>query len=224
MVFGKRYNHYYIKYGGWMLLGILSLIVVDFGQLKVPELYRMVVNGINTGSVELDGVMREFNIDFLLDEVCRPLLIVVALICIGRFLWRVCFFGASVKVEADLRGKMFDHCKDLSQQYYQVNKVGDLMSLFTNDLDTIQDCFGNGVLVGVDALALGIMAFAKMFRMSSTLTAYSMLPMILLFTMATLVGRSMMKKWDKRQEVFSSLSDFTQEAFSGIAVTKAFAK
>ena len=224
MVFGKRYNHYYVKYGGWLLLGILSLIVVDFGQLKVPELYRMVVNGINTGVVELNGATVPFDMDFLLDEVCRPLLVVVFLICVGRFLWRVCFFGASVKVEADLRNKMFDHAKDLSQQYYQVNKVGDLMSLFTNDLDTIQDCFGNGVLVGVDALALGAMSFIKMFRMDKFLTALSMLPMILLFAMATLVGKSMMKKWDKRQEVFSELSDFTQEAFSGIAVTKAFAK
>ena len=51
MVFGKRFNIYYIKYGGWLLLGILSLVVVDFGQLKVPELYRMVVDGINSGSV-----------------------------------------------------------------------------------------------------------------------------------------------------------------------------
>ncbi len=35
----------------------------------------------------------------------------------------------------------------LSQQYYQVNKVGNLMSLYTNDLDTIQECFGDGVLM-----------------------------------------------------------------------------
>lgn len=224
MVFGKRFNRYYIKYGGWLLLGVLALMVVDYGQLKVPELYRIVVNGMNTGMVESNGVMVPFGMDFLLDEVCRPLLIVVLLIILGRFLWRVCFFGSSIKVEADLRNEMFDHCKDLSQQYYQVNKVGDLMSLFTNDLDTIQDCFGNGVLVGADALVLGVMAFIKMFRMNRTLTMYSMLPMIILFALATILGKEEHKRWDKRQEAFSGLSDFSQEAFSGIAVTKAFAK
>ncbi|MBP5151817.1 MAG: ABC transporter ATP-binding protein [Lachnospiraceae bacterium] len=224
MVFGKRFNVYYIKYGGWLLLGILSLLVVDFGQLKVPELYRMVVDGINTGSVTYKGVLTPFDMDFLLDMICAPLLIVVALICLGRALWRVCFFGASVKVEADLRDRMFDHCKDLSQQYYQVNKVGDMMSLFTNDLDTIQDCFGNGVLVMADALVLGVMAFIKMFRMSRFLTALSMIPMILLFIMATLLGKEMSRRWDKRQEAFSALSDFSQESFSGITVIKAFTK
>ena len=224
MVFGKRYNHYYIKYGGWLLVGILSLIVVDIGQLKVPELSRMVVNGMNTGMVEINGGLVPFDMDFLLDEICRPLLIVVLFICIGRFLWRICFFGTSVKMEADLRFKMFDHGKDLTQQYYQVNKVGDLMSLYTNDLDTIQDSFGSGVLFFADAAALGIMSIVKMARMSAAMTLFSMLPMVLLFVLATFVGKSMVNKWEKRQEVFSSLSDFTQEAFSGIAVTKAFAK
>ena len=42
---------------------------------------------------------------------------------IGRFLWRVCFFGSAIKVETELRKKMFDHCKNLSQQFYQKNKV-----------------------------------------------------------------------------------------------------
>lgn len=224
MIFGKKFNFYYIKYGGWLLLGVLSLLVVDYGQLKVPELYRMLLNGMNMGVVDVKGETIPFSMDFLLDEICRPLLLVVAVICIGRFLWRICFFGSSIKVEADLRKRMFDHSKDLSQQYYQVNKVGDLMSLFTNDLETIQDCFGNGVLVAADALALGIMAFVKMIRMSKSLTLLSMLPMVILFVMATIVGHSMTQKWDKRQEAFSALSDFSQEAFSGIAVTKAFAK
>ncbi len=43
----------------------------------------------------------------------------------------------------------------LSQQYYQVNKVGNLMSLYTNDLDTIQECFGDGILMFFDAAVLG---------------------------------------------------------------------
>lgn len=224
MVFGKRFRFYYIKFGGWLLLGIISLIVVDFGQLKVPELYRMVVDGLNHGVVDYKGASVPFDIDFLLDKVCAPLLIVVAAICIGRCLWRLCFFGTAIKVEADLRDRMFDHCKDLSQQYYQVNKVGDLMSLFTNDIDTIQESFGDGVLIASDALILGVLALVKMLRMNPMLTALSMIPMIILFAMATLLGKSMSRKWDKRQEAFSALSDFAQESFSGITVIKAFTK
>ena len=49
---------------------------------------------------------------------------------VGRFLWRMCIFGAAIKVETDLRNEMFSHAKDLSRQFYQENKVGGLMSLF----------------------------------------------------------------------------------------------
>ena len=84
---------------------------------------------------------------------------------VGRFLWRICFFGTSIRVQADLREKMFDHSRRLSQQYYQVNKVGNLMSLYTNDLDTIQECFGDGILMFFDALVLGLLALYRMWCM-----------------------------------------------------------
>lgn len=224
MVLHKRFNFYYIKYGWLLLLGILALVVVDYGQLKVPELYRMVVNGMNDSVVAVGEEVLSFDIDFLLDYICRPLIFVVLSIVIGRFLWRVCFYGAALKVETDIRDRMFNHCKDLSQQYYHLNKVGDLMSLFTNDVDTIQDCFGNGVLTFFDALVLGSMAFIKMFRMDKKLTLFAMVPMVILFLIADRVGKLESKKWDERQAVFSKLSDFSQESFSGIAVIKAFSK
>ena len=224
MVLHKRFNYYYIKYGWLLLLGILALVVVDFGQLKVPELYRMVINGMNTGVVDFKGATVPFDMNFLLDNICRPLLIVVLFICLGRFAWRICFFGAAIRVEADVRRRMFDRAKDLSQQYYHVNKVGDLMSLFTNDVESVQECFGSGVLTFFDAAVLGSMAFVKMLNMNGTLTALAMIPMIILFIMALIIGKQESKAWDKRQEAFSALSDFSQESFSGIAVIKAFTK
>ncbi|MBR6725603.1 MAG: hypothetical protein IKL81_01290, partial [Clostridia bacterium] len=177
MLFGKHINRYYIKYMPSLLLGLLALVAVDYFQLVVPELYKMVVNGINDGVVVTDGVSHLFNMDFLLDHICKPLLGVIIIMVIGRFLWRICFFGAAIKMETDLRGRMFDHCKDLSQQYYQVNKVGKLMSLFTNDLETVQECFGHGVLMICDALLLGGLTIFKMFRMHGILTLLSLIPM-----------------------------------------------
>ena len=224
MIFGKHINRYYLRYGAWLLLGILALAMVDTFQLKIPELYRMVINGMNNGVVEQGGTMVPFDMDFLLDQICLPLIVVIVCMAIGRFLWRVCFFGSAVKLETDLRNRMFDHAKDLSRQYYQVNKVGNMMSLFTNDLDTVQECFGSGVLMLFDALLLGGLALFKMFRMDPVLTLFSLIPMICLMFAAMIVGKYMMKKWDLRQAAFSDLSDFSQESFSGIAVIKAFVK
>lgn len=207
-----------------LLLGLVALILVDYFQLKIPEFYRIIINGMSGEAIEIDGVQRAFDLELLLDEVCLPLIITILIMIVGRFLWRICFFGSAIKVETSLRTEMFDHSRKLSCSYYQQNKVGGLMSLYTNDLETIQECFGDGVMMFFDALFLGILAFIKMWRMNIFLTCLSMIPMAFMFVIGNIVGKQMTKRWETRQEAFSDLSDFSQESFSGIAVIKAFVK
>ena len=224
MIFGKHINRYYLKYAHWLLAGLATLVLVDFLQLEIPKLYRTVINGMNMGYVMVDGVQLPFNMDFVLDEVCMKMVLIILAMVFCRFAWRICFFGSAVRLEEDLRNRMFDHAKNLSREYYQVNKVGNLMSLFTNDLDTVQECFGWGVMMFFDALLMGVLAVSNMWKMDHLLTVLSMIPMGFLLASATIVGKRMMEKWDIRQEAFSRMSDFAQESFSGIAVTKAFVK
>ena len=224
MIFGKHINRYYLKYGIFLLIGVLTLAAVDYLQLIIPSLYQMTVNGINQGFVMVNGERVAFDMPFLLDKICMPMVAVILSLVFGRFLWRICFFEAAIRVETDLRNAMFDNARFLSREYYQVNKVGTLMSLFTNDLDTVQECFGWGILMFFDALLLGVMAVSKMWKMSWALALLSMIPMALLLAISSVVGRRMMRKWDARQAAFSKLSDFAQESFSGIAVVKAFVK
>ena len=224
MIFGKYINRFYLKYAPNLLLGLFALWAVDYLQLIIPELYQMVINGMNQGYVMVDGVQQAFDMAFLLDKICMPMVGVAVAIVFGRFLWRVSIFGAAIRVETNLRDEMFDHAKNLSREYYQQNKVGNLMSLFTNDLDTVQECYGWGFMQFFDAVILGTMSMAKMWQMNHMLAVLSLIPMALLFVCASIVGRVMTKKWDYRQECFSRLSDFSQESFSGIAVIKAFVK
>lgn len=225
MLFGKHINKFYIKYGLWLLLGIATLFAVDYFQLLIPECYRMVINGVKNGVVDVGGGVTEtFDLDFLFRRVCVPMFVVIVVMVFGRFLWRMCFFGSGSKVERDLRRKMFDKAKDLSVSYYQREKIGNLMSLFTNDLETVQDCFGSGILMAADAILLGTMSLYKMFVMDWMLTLFTLIPIGLMFAAGMVVGHYMEMKWDERQKAFSDLSDFAQESFSGIAVIKAFVK
>ena len=190
----------------------------------IPQFYRLVINGVNLGQVVVNGQTLPFTKEVLLQHICLPMIWIVVLMVIGRFLWRICFFGSAVRVAANLRERMFDHSRQLSQQYYQVNKVGNLMSLYTNDIDTIQECFGDGILMFFDALVLGLMALYKMWRMDYKLTLLALIPALIMFGIGTVMGTAMTKRWEERQQAFSDLSDFAQENFSGIAVIKAFVK
>ena len=224
MIFGKHINRYYWKYLPQLLLGVAALILVDYAQLIIPELYRMLINGLNEGAVLYRGQTVPFDTAFLLDRICLPIIYIIVAMVVGRFLWRVCFFGSAIKVETEVRVRMFDHCKELSREYYHVNKVGNLMSLFTNDLDTIQECFGDGLILFFDALFLGSLAFSKMWRMDTVLSLLTLIPLSIILTIGIVMGKAMMRKWEVRQQAFSNLSDFAQESFSGYAVIKAFVK
>lgn len=207
-----------------LLLGLVALVFVDYAQLEIPRLYQYVINGMNEGYVTIDGVEKVFDIDFLLNTVCMPMIFIIISLVFGRFLWRICFFGTAIKVETDLRNRMFDHARELSAGYYSVNKVGNIMSLFTNDIETVHECFGMGILMFFDAALLGILAVIRMAEMNPLLMAFCLVPMIFLMAIATVMSKYMRKKWAIRQEAFSEISDFSQESFSGIAVVKAFVK
>ena len=224
MIFGKHINRYYLKFAPILVLGLVALGMVDFLQLEIPKLYRMLINGMDYGVVDVNGVSMTFDLNFLPDYICMPMVAVILSMVVGRFVWRLCFLGSAVRLEEELRNNMFDRAKDLSREYYQINKVGDLMSLFTNDLDSVQECFGWGIMMFFDAVLQGILAIWNMWQMDHLLTLLSLIPMALLMASATIVGKQLAIKWDRRQEAFSKLSDFSQESFSGIAVIKAFVK
>ena len=55
-------------------------------QLLVPNLYQMVINGINEGFVLVDGVEVPFDMDFLLDRICMPMVWIILAMVFGRFI------------------------------------------------------------------------------------------------------------------------------------------
>lgn len=223
MVFGKHINKYYLRYFALLFLGLLSLITVDYVQLEIPKIYKALLLGINTGYIDEDKTV-VFDLAALLDRICAPIFFVMLAMIVGRFLWRVCFFGASLRTEKNLRKEMFEHACKLSQNYYQVNRVGNLMALFTNDLETVEECFGWGLMMFLDALLLGGLSLYNMLRVQPLLTLFCLIPMVFLLLIGVILNKYMMKKWDYRQQVYSEISDFAQESFSGIAVIKAFVK
>lgn len=214
MIFGKNINRYYFKYLHYIIIGIIALLVVDIYQLKIPEIVRNIVDGVNEGWLTMDK----------LRTYLKEILLIVLIMFIGRFLWRFALFGNGVRIEASLREKMFVHMEGLSQRYFQENKTGALMALFTNDLQTIRRAFGFGTLMLFDALFLGALAIRKMVNINLTLTIISSIPLLIIAVCGMIIGRYMRKKFTAMQKAFANLSDFTQESFSGIAVIKAFVK
>ena len=212
MLFGKHVNKFYIKYGLFFLLGVTALIVVDFFQLEIPEIVGKIVDGLEAKELSNDT----------LKELMFRMMVIALVMFAGRFLWRICIFGNGIKIESDLRNDMFKHMEKLSQKYYAENNVGQLMALYTNDLNMIRQTFGMGTIMLVDALCLGTLALIKMFKLNVLLTVVSLSSLIIITVFASIFGKKITKYTKTNFEVYGRLTNFVQETFSGIGVVKAF--
>ncbi|MCR5787260.1 MAG: ABC transporter ATP-binding protein/permease [Acholeplasmatales bacterium] len=218
MLFGKYVNKYYKKYFILFFLGALFLILVDYFQLIVPEIYGKIINGLKDNTLIIDG---NYSTIF---KYALQLLGIGAIMFIGRFGWRNTVFGCGIRIEADIRDELYLKALQLDQEFYKENKTGGLMAYFTNDLEVIQRCFGQGTILIVDALFLGILAYIKMVRLSYKIALLALIPLLIILFGSFFVEKLMAKRFDKKQKAYENLSDFANENFSGISVIKAFVK
>ena len=114
--------------------------------------------------------------------------------------------------------------KNINLIQESLNKTGAILSYFSNDLETVEEAFGFGIVQLIDGVFLLVLALIKMFRIQPILTSIALIPLVLLGLCAVLIDRYMEKMFEKRQKAFESLSDFAQENFTGIRVIKAFVK
>lgn len=223
MIFGKHVNKFYKKYFWYFFFGILFLIFVDVIQVFIPKLSGNIAD--NVIDKNLAGTI--FGIESKYANLIKDILLIFLIgigMFIGRYCWRILIFGESVKIQADLRKDMFEKCEELSQRYYKANKTGAILSYFSNDLETIEEAFGFGIVQLVDGIFLLIISLVGMFLIDWVLTLILLIPLIILCVFAVTIDRVMEAKWGKRQKAFEDLSDFAQENFTGIRVIKAFVK
>lgn len=212
MLFGKHINEYYKKFGFIMLIGVIALLLVDYFQLKIPDIVGDVVEGLQYNTLTSDHL-----------KDCVLFLGLIALIMFfGRFVWRICLFGTGVRVESSLRNKVFKNMQYLSQRFFQSNRTGSLMSIYTNDLTLIRQSFGMGTMMLVDAVCLGAMALYKMFSLNVFLSIFSLVSLILVTLFSSIIGKKITVATQNNFKAYGKLSDFVQEDFSGIGVIKSF--
>jgi len=143
---------------------------------------------------------------------------VAVVISSGRFLWRYFIHGSSRRIEAELREKLFNHFLTLSYDFYQTNKIGDLMARMTNDLNAVRMAISMGFVALIDGTAMATAILIVMFIQAPHVALPAVLPLpiitLLILKFGSLVGKLFMRV----QQSYSALSDIIQETFAGIRV------
>ena len=209
----KLLFHYLRRYWFSYLLGIVSLVTVDFVNTLIPRITGNVTDGLTNGMLDAQGVF----------GLAMRILLYGALIMLGRFGWRYFLFGSSRSIEREIRDDLFTHIETLSPAWYHQHKTGDIMAHFTNDLLSVRKLLGMTVISTVDATLMLVLVLRGMIvYVSPKLTFIAVIPLILIIFGDLLFGRIMHRRFLARQEAFSELTDSVQESISGIRVIKAF--
>ena len=212
MLFGKYVNKFYLKYFLSFFIGVISLIVIDIAQLKIPEYLGLAMDNLKNG----------IEASTYLSDLIKNILIIAVIMWACRFIWRITLLGTSTKIQCDLRRMVFNKTTTLSRRHFYDNKVGELMSLISYDVEMIREVFGFGMISLVDCIFLGGLTLIKMFTLDWRLSLFSLIPLLLIAVSSGIVEKGISKRYDKRQESLDELSNFTQENYSGIRVIKAF--
>lgn len=217
MLFGKHVNQYYKKYFWQFFFGIIALIFVDVIQTFIPQIVGKIIDEVTNNGISVNNYKPIIQLALYIFAIGVGMFV-------GRYVWRVCILGEALGVQTDLRYKMFLKSESLTQRYYKANKTGAILSYFSNDLETIEEVFGFGMVQLIDGVFLLVLSLVKMFMVEPVLAAFCLIPLVLLAILAVLLDKAFERAFEKRQKAFEDLSDFAQESFTGIRVIKAFVK
>lgn len=206
----------YIKRHMWQyLLGIAILFAVDYFNLFIPQLTGMVTDGLTGRTMDMDGIM----------SCVWQILGIGAILALGRFGWRFFLFGSARHIQYEIRNDMFKRLEDMSVEYFNENKTGDLMSRFINDLNSVRMAIGPAVISAFDASVMAVMVIAQMMiYVDVRLTLLAIIPLSVILVGTFFYDKAMRVRYREGQEALSDLTDKVQESISGVRVIKAFVR
>jgi ATP-binding cassette subfamily B protein len=205
---------YLSRYKAQYIIGIIFLIIVDAAQIAIPQFIRSAIDLISGGDFQWEQII----------TLSLWMVGIMAVVSLGRFFWRYFINGSSRRIETELREALYSHLQKLSWDFYQKNKIGDLMARSINDLHAVRMSIGMGVVALFDFVFMATSILIIIFIQDARSAVISIIPLPLVTVLILLFGSLVGKKFFAVQSAYSKVSDHAQETFAGISVIKSFVK
>ena len=209
---------YLKKYKRTLLWGLLTVVMSNVFTVFQPQIVGNAIDklkiGIETKNIDGSGIL-----------FYAAALVALNLIAgIFTYLTRQTIIVVSRHIEFDLRNDFLKHIQKLSLSYYQNTPTGDLMAHATNDIGSVRNVVGPGIMYPSDTIMTLSMVLVMMFLTNWQITLYALIPMPLVSYAVYKLGKQIHKKFEERQEQFSLLTTRAQENLSGIRIVKAYVR
>ncbi|WP_413521427.1 ABC transporter ATP-binding protein [Brochothrix thermosphacta] len=195
------------------IIGVIALVTVSLLSLIPARLIGKTVDAIADRSLTMGSFL----------TIIATLVVTAGIMYGLRYVWRAYIFGSSLRLERQMRNSLFKHLTNMSGSFFQKHRTGDLMAHATNDLKSIQQVAGAGILTLADSVLTGGMVIVTMATLINwKLTLIALLPMPLIAISSQFLGKKLHISFRDAQSAFSDMNDYAQETIGGTKVTKTF--
>ncbi|GIU82479.1 MAG: ABC transporter ATP-binding protein [Acidobacteria bacterium] len=193
--------------------GISCILVSMLIGLSVPYLVGMAIDDLT------QGVTWQKTFFY-------PAVILSASFLSGIFLFlqRRLLINVSRHIEYDMRRDFYASLVHQPMEFFQQNRIGDLMARATNDLSAVRQIVGPMILYSFQAIFALLVVIPILLSISVKLTLLLLITMPLVSVTVKVLGQQIHTRFEKIQEKFSSITAMAQENIAGVRVIRAYAQ
>lgn len=209
----RKFSRYLTPYKLQIFLGIAFILFSMCFGLLVPFLVGRAIDDLGK--------------DITWNKIVfYPLVILGANLVSGIFLFwqRRLLINTSRHIEYDMRRDYYDALVHQPLEFFQNNRVGDLMARATNDLAAVRQIVGPMILYSFQAIFALAIVLPILLRTNLKLTLLLLIPMPFVSLTVKFLGARIHVRFEKIQEFFSNITARAQENLSGVRVVRAYAQ
>ena len=213
-----RLRPYLARYKKLLLWGLATVVLSNIFTVVQPLLIGTAIDTLKAG-IEAHRVSTG-------DLLMYASLVVGFTLVAGSFtfLTRQTIIVVSRHIEFDLRNDFLAHIQKLHLSFFQNTPTGDLMAHATNDISSVRNALGPGIMYPVDTFMTFGMVIGIMMVRDWQLTLLALIPLPFVSAGVYWLGKVIHKVFQERQEKYSELTTRAQESLSGIRVVKAYVR
>lgn len=210
-----KLKDFFKEYKSTYIISFIAMAFSNLFRVFIPYIIGIIIDYI---------VLNELTRDTLVQLTLLFVISIVASYTL-EFLWSFKLFTGSVQLQKNLRTQLMDHFLKMRSVFYEKFRVGDLMARSTQDVRSIADTAGYGMMVLMDSTMFLVIIIVMMsYTISWKLTVFSLLPLIVLGYLFGKVGDLVEKRYTISQDAFSSMNNDVLEVVDGIRVIRAYVK
>lgn len=195
------------------VIGIALLVIVGILELVPPRLLGSAIDSIVVGTITWSSL--QYYIIYIL--------VSMAVIYVITYIWMYLLFGGSILVERKLRSKYMSHLLKMTPPFYEKYRTGDLMARATNDLRSVSETAGYGMLLITDSTVFLLVVLVAMISLISwKLTLAALLPLPIIALAMKVFGKMIHERYTIAQDAFGTMNDQVLESVGGVRVIRAY--